>query len=103
MRRILADEEFVVDGDLSGPHGDEIVEERLLEPEIEEPCGAQRLDAADGQQVVVEIVQRQPAAVDLVRIDMEGAAGPPPRLVEIEIEDRIDAASRNRPMTDAPR
>ena len=87
----LAVEELDVGRLLADPDVQRVVVKALLEIGVVEPRVGQRLDLADGRQIV-DVVARQPAAVDLVGVGEESAAGPADQLFEVGIDREIEAA-----------
>ena len=85
----LAVEELDVGGLLADPDVERVVVEALLEIGIVEPRVGQRLDLADGGEIV-DVVARQAAAVDAERVGVEPAAGPADQLFEIGIDREIE-------------
>ena len=81
----LAVEELDIGRLLASPDVQAVVEEALLEIGVVEPLVGQRLDLADGGEIV-DVVPAEPAAVDDVAVGVEAAAGPADELVEIGVD-----------------
>ena len=87
----LAVEEFDVGRLLSDPDVEGIVVEALLDIGLVETRVGQGLGLADGREIV-DIVARQPTAVDLERVGVEFGAGPADQFIEVGIDGEIKAA-----------
>ena len=87
----LAVEELDVGGLLAEADVQRAVVEALLEIGVIQPGIRQRLDLADGGEVV-DVVARQPAAVDLVGVGEEPATGPADQLFEVGVDRKVEAA-----------
>ncbi|MHC2535512.1 hypothetical protein ACVJMY_005081 [Bradyrhizobium diazoefficiens] len=91
----LAVEELHIRGLLAGPDVQPVAKEALLEIGVVEPLIRQRLDLADGGEVL-HVVAREPAAVDHEGVGVEAAAAPADELVQIGIDREIEAAEMDR-------
>ncbi len=61
----------------------------LLEPHFVQPRRRQRLDAADDQ-IIMQIAARQPVAVDLEHVGVEGQPLQPGQLLQIDVDGEVE-------------
>ena len=91
---IGAVEELHVGRLLTDANGKLAAKKLLLDPELVKPRRGQRLDAADQHQIA-DIAARQPVAVDLEHVGVEGGAGPSRDLLQIDGGAEVEAAGIN--------